>query len=354
MTGISTLHDRQAEGGARFGFYHDWEIAEDFGDPVREYTAIRENAGVLDLCYLGELRVSGRDRVRFLHNLLSNDIMKLVPGTGCYATLLTHQGRMESDLYVYAFEDEFLLECPPSGHERVLQSLNRSIVSDKVEIEDTAGRYGKLSVQGPLSAVRAGNEIRQPLDGLSPLEHRTSASGALMVIRRDRTGCGGYDLRVPVADIPVLWARLCERERLLPVGHRALDWLRTEAGIPWFGIDMDGHNLPMEMGLDAAISLTKGCYRGQEIVARVTYRGRLDRRLGGVTVRHIEPPKRGCGVFASGIRIGEITSAILSPRLRRPLALALLKSSFLSSGTAVEIDYGTVSYPGEVVTLPLA
>jgi folate-binding protein YgfZ len=117
---------------------------------------------------------------------------------------------------------------------------------------------------------------------------------------------------------------------------------------------MDERNLPLEMGLtSSAISLTKGCYRGQEIVARVVYRGHLDRQLGAVTVEHPDPPLRGSEVHAKGTRIGEVTSAIVSPRLKRPLALAVLKTDFLKPGTAVEVVYGGAPFAGEVVALPL-
>ena len=174
-----------------------------------------------------------------------------------------------------------------------------------------------------------------------------------MLVRRDRTGCDGYDLWLPAADLSEVWKRWTETFGIAPVGHRALNWLRTEAGIPWFGVDMSDRNLPMEMGLTSAISLTKGCYRGQEIVARVHYRGHLDRRLGAIAIEHNEPPPAGAEVRHGGVKAGEVTSAILSPRLQRPLALCILKLDVLHPGTAVEVDYGSNSYKGSTVSLPL-
>jgi folate-binding protein YgfZ len=356
MANRSPLYEFQSRRGARFGEYHGWEIVEDYGAPLNEYEAVCHHAGAFDLSYLGKLRVSGRDRVRFLHNLVSNDIKNLKTGTGCYATLLTHQGRMESDLYVYAMESEFLLECSPAGRDRLFQSLNKYIVSDVVTVEDVSTEFCVLSIQGPRSREFLERSLGIPLEHVSLLGHRTIAgsSGPWTVVRRDRTGCDGYDLWLPFQDAPEVWRRWVEGNGVLPAGHLALDWLRTEAGIPWYGVDMDERNLPMEMGLtSAAISLTKGCYRGQEIVARVIYRGNLGRQLGAVAVDHAEPPARGAEVRAAGTKIGEVTSAIVSPRLQRPLALAVLKTDFLTAGTSVEVTYGTTAHPGKVVTVPL-
>jgi len=352
----SPLHSVEMARGAHFVEYHGSEIVEDYGAPLKEYEAIRGNAGVLDVSYLGKLRVSGRDRTRFLNNLLSNDIKNLKTGSGCYATLLTHQGRMESDLFVYALEQEFLLECPPAGRERLFQSLNKYIVSDAVSVEDVSRDLAVLSIQGPSYREVVERGLGATLGDLALLDHRSvsGGSGSWTIVGRDRTGCGGCDLWLPAADVPEVWRRLLEREGITPSGHLALDWLRTEAGIPWYGVDMDERNLPMEMGLtSSAISLTKGCYRGQEIVARVVYRGHLDRQLGAVKLDRGEPPGRGAEVRSAEAKIGEVTSAILSPRLHLPLALAVLKTDFLKEGTPVEVVCDDAAFPGSVVKVPL-
>ncbi len=355
MANRSPLHDLHAGNGALFGTYHDWEIVEDFGSSLEEYRAVRESAAVLDMSYLGKLRVSGRDRVRFLNSLLSNDIKNLKPGSGCYATLLTRQGRLESDLYVYALEEECLLECSPAGRARLFESLNKYLVSDVVMIEDISLCRSIISVQGPGSRQMVERVAGLSLTGAAPLEQRVvhGSSGDWIVVRRDRTGCDGFDLWVPEADAVEAWERLRHSGRIRSAGHKALDLLRTEAGIPWFGVDMDENNLPLELGLTSAISMTKGCYRGQEIVARVTYRGHLDRRLGGVAIRHDEPPGKGAQVSSGGTAVGHVTSAVRSPLLGRPLALAILKTEFLTPGTLVEVSYEDKSHPGEVVSLPL-
>ena len=356
MTIRTPLYDLEAGRGARFAEYHSWEIAQDYGDPRAEYRAVRESAGVFDVCYTGKLRVSGRDRVRYLHNMLSNDIKNLARGKGCYATLLTHQGRMESDIFVYAFEEEIRLECSPAGRSRLFDTLSKFIVADKVIIEDCTQRFGILSIQGPDSRKRIEELLGLSLDLHGALDHQPlkQPSGDWAIVHRDRTGCEGYDLWAPVADFPDLWQKCVASLRIAPAGHTALNWLRTEAGIPWYGVDMDDKTLPMEMGLVDALSMTKGCYRGQEIVARVMHRGHLDRSLGAVAVEHAELPSAGAVIQSGGKKIGEVTSSILSPRLGKPLALAILKTEFLIPGTHVEVMQSGSAAAGEVVKVPLA
>jgi glycine cleavage system T protein len=353
--GHTLLHDAEAAHGARFVEHHGWEVPGDFGEPRREYDAVRCAAGALDLGYLGKIAVSGRDRVRYLHNMLSNDIKGLAAGAGCYAALLTHQGRMESDLYVHAFADELRLECGPAGKDRLAATLQKFIVADVVTLEDRTSELAILSLQGPEARERMEEAAGQSLDGLAELGHRAIGreGGDWVVVRRDRTGYGGYDLWLHAREAAEVWTHWTGILKVPSVGLAALDALRTEAGIPWYGSDMDETTLPMEMGLDHAISMTKGCYRGQEIVARVLHRGHLDRKLAGIAVGHTEPPRRGHEVRSEGARVGAVTSAVWSPRLEKPLALAVLKNDYRAPGTEVEVVYGDAAHPGTVVALPL-
>ncbi len=351
----SSLHSVESRQGAHFAELNSWEIAQDFGDSCAEYRAVREAAGAFDLSYLGKLRVTGKDRVRYLHNMTSNDIRNLKAGTGCHALLLTHQGRIESDLYVHALEHCLLIETPLAGKDPAFATLKKYIVADDVRIEDQTEQISILCLQGSLSRELMERTVGLSLADLDQLQHRILKRDARewIVVRRDRTGCDGYDLWLPSEDAVGVWQGWIEAEKILPVGHTALNWLRTESGIPWYGLDMDDRSLPMELGLSSAISLSKGCYRGQEIVARIHYRGHLDRRLAAVVLQQDELPAAGAEIYSRGQRIGTVTSSILSPRLNRPLALCILKSEFLAPGTPVEVCQGDVSHPGEVVALPL-
>ncbi len=326
-------------------------MVRESGDPEKEYAMVRSSAGALDVSRLGLLRATGSDRVRYIHTMVSNDIKGLNAGEGCYATLLTHQGRMESDLYVHAFDDALWLECPESGKERILASLMKYLISEIVELEDCSGKIGILSIQGPQSRKKMQQFLDTELE-LNELQHKSI--GNRIVVHRDRTGCDGYDLWLPREELRDVWSCWVESQGIQPVGVEAFNRLRTEAGIPLFGVDMDHSNLPMEFGLDKAISLNKGCYRGQEIVARVTYRGHLNRRFCGIRVHSTVIPQRGTAVMSAGAKIGEISSAAFSPRLQSPLSLAVIKNEFLAPGTRVELSVENCLIPGEVVALPVA
>jgi folate-binding protein YgfZ len=150
-----------------------------------------------------------------------------------------------------------------------------------------------------------------------------------------------------------VWETWLGVEEIVPAGRLALNWLRTEAGIPWYGLDMGPNSLPMEFGLDSAVSLDKGCYRGQEIVARIAYRGRLGRSLAGVLLDCDVIPQPGTEIRAGDAKAGRITSAIISPSAGKPLALAVLKTVYLEPGTNLEVAGSEAAYPAQVVKLPL-
>ena len=355
MVAITPLHEIESAAGARFATFCGWEAASHYGNPGAEYDALRRSVGALNVCFTGRLRITGKDRTRYLHNMLTNDIRALSAGEGCYAALLTRQGWVEADLWVYAFQEEFRLECPPCATGQVAGALRRYIVSDLVGIDDLSGTSGLISLQGPGSKAVMERTCGIPLPDLQPLFHRSidGTSGEWLVVCRDRTGSGGFDLWLPTSDMQSVWRHWTGVEGVLPAGLQAWNQLRTETGIPWYGFDITGKSLPMEMGLDSAISLKKGCYRGQEIVARITHRGHLDRRLGGIAIDCGELPPGGAPVIHRGERVGAVTSAVHSPRLGKTLALAVLRKAFLQPGTAVEVECGATLGPGVVVSLPL-
>ncbi len=353
MSGPNALRELETAAGASFRGYCGLEEPDHFGNALAEYDALHHQAGLLDICSAGKLRVTGRDRQRYLNNMLTNDIRKLASGSGCYAALLTRQGLMESDLWVFAGTDELWLECPGCSRGQVLASLKKHIVSEDVVLEDLSDAIGILSIQGPKAGSIIERRLGVEVASLNPLEHRELGPGGRFFVRRNRSGFDGFDLWLPHSEIPEGWRSWTGEESVRPAGMLALNWARTEAGIPWYGVDMDDRTLPMEMGLDDAISMTKGCYRGQEIVARIKLRGHLDRRLAGIAVDHNLPPSPAAEVFAHGERVGAVTSAVMSPRLAKPLALAVVKTAYLQPGTRVDVSYEGTHYRGTVLTLPL-
>lgn len=334
------------------------ELPERFSDPVAEYGAVREHAGLIDLSFRTQVRVTGEDRVSFLHGMLSNDMKALHPGGGCAATLLTEQGRVVADLRVYALDTSFLLDVDVRVKDRMLETLSRFLVADDVEFEDLQGQQMTLALQGPLAAqILHASGIVPP--GPEEFRHGEAeiAETTVRVIKVSDTGEDGYEFLVPRPRAEPVWRTLLQGGApvgLLPVGLTALNILRVEAGIPWYGVDMDQGRLVLEVGMEHAISFTKGCYLGQEVVERATARGHVNRKLSGLRVQDDTPPVSGDKLYHGSHEVGWITSAVVSPRFGHPIALGYVRREYLSPGTQLRIDRQGKAMIAEVVVLPFS
>jgi len=181
---------------------------------------------------------------------------------------------------------------------------------------------------------------------------RDERFGDLTVFRSTHTGEDGFDLIVQNEQAAELWQAL-QNKGARPVGHNALEILRIEAGIPRFGIDMDESNVVSETGLDDAVSFTKGCYVGQEIIARIKYRGHVAKKLSGLVCGQAAELQNGAPILATdGKEIGRVTSVAHSPRLGQTIALGYLKYDYLAAGSEVKIVSGDESFPAVVTELP--
>jgi len=334
------------------------EVPERFSDPVAEYHAVREHAGLLDLSWRAQVRVTGEDRGSFLQGMLSNDIKALHPGEGCAAALLTEQGRLVADLRVYALETSFLLDVDVRVQDRMLETLSRFLVADDVYLEDLRAQWMTLALQGPLAA-----QILHTCGVIPPgpweFRHDEAkiADVVVRVIKVSDTGEDGYELLVPQSHAESVWCTLLQAGAsvgLLPVGLTALNILRVEAGIPWYGIDMDQGRLVLEVGMEHAISFTKGCYLGQEVVERATARGHINRKLSGLRIQGDMLPASGEKLYHGTQEVGWITSAVVSPRFGHPIALGYVRREYLTPGTQLRIDRQGKPMIAEVVALPFS
>jgi folate-binding protein YgfZ len=321
-----------------------------------EYAAIRERAAIVIPQDRGRIGVSGRDRATYLQGLLTNDIAALTAGTGCYAAWLTAQGRMTTDMHVLESGDMILLDVPAAARESVLQRLDQFVFTEDVQLADLTGTLAEVTVHGPhaaglIEATAAGAA------GLSGWEQYANAraefSGLSVVIARiDRVGAPGYTMYIDAAHRAVLAAAL-EASGAVRVSDEALETARIEAGYPLFGVDMDEATIPLEAGIEGrAISMTKGCYVGQEVIIRVLHRGhgRVARRLVGVRVPD-GMPLRGARIGVDGRDIGHVTSSAVSPRLG-PIALGYVHRDFVEPGTTVDVEAGGGRAAAVVNALP--
>jgi len=306
------------------------------------YTALRAGAGVIDRSRLGRILLTGADRRSYLQGLLTNEIAALTAGTGCYAALLTAQGRMIADMRVLELGDAVLLDVSPEVTETVRAHLERFIFSEDVEVRDVTNERAEIGLYGPGALPLMSRVTDARLDHL-PLFGSTQAAfdgSRLLVVRSDEAGVDGYDLIVDRAEADALRGALIGAGAA-PVDEDAAEAVRIEAGRARFGQDMDEDTIPLEAGIeDRAISRTKGCYVGQEVIIRVLDRGhgRVARRLVGLSLSPGTPvPAPGAHIASGEREIGRVTSATLSLALRRPIALGYVHRDFVSPGTEVTI-----------------
>jgi folate-binding protein YgfZ len=307
------------------------------------YTALVTGAGLIDRTSVGRILLTGADRRSYLQGLLTNDISALTAGTGCYAAMLTAQGRMIADMRVLELGDAVLLDVSPHVTETVRAHLDRFVFSEDVEVRDVTGERAEIGVYGPGAREVVTDVTNARLDHLL-LFGSTSATfddSPLIVVRSDEAGVDGYDLIVDRPGRDALM-RALTGAGAVPVDADGAEAVRIEAGRPRFGQDMTDETIPLEAGIeDRAISRTKGCYVGQEVIIRVVDRGRgrVARRLVGLMFAPGAPVPSPDTPISSGERdIGRVTSAARSPALGRAIALGYVQRDFVSPGTEVTID----------------
>ena len=357
MSKRSKLYEAQMAEGAQFIEDRGWEVAQKFSAVEEEYEILKHSAGLLDLTSSGLIEATGTDRVRFLHGMLTNNIKVLNPGQGCYAAMLTPQGRIVADMRVYCLEDSFLLTVEPDLHEKVVNVLRKFIIGDQVQLLDRSEELALLSIQGP-KAFKLLSQIAPHHSVLPQLFNHCETEtqwGKVRVCRVNRTREGGYDLVLDQKNLVKFWSLLQQTAKGLgmkPVGLTALNIHRVEAGIPRYGVDMEESNLPLEVGLDHAISLNKGCYIGQEVIARTTYLGHVNRKLVGLLLATDHAAHRGDKVFQAEKEVGWVTSSVYSPSLRRAIAMGYIRRGAMEPGTSLRLEHTGASIPCEVTGLP--
>jgi folate-binding protein YgfZ len=298
-------------------------------DIGNQYPIIDSGAGWHQRADRGRVRVDGNDRASFLQALLTNDLATLSAGQGVYSAYLTPQGRMIADMRLYARPDSILADVPAPVAVALVAKLDAVIFSEDVRVSDASVEWAAITVVGRNAATLLSTAAGLDPGTLAGLPTLGVADGdSMFVVRTDDAEGGAFDVFVQSGSRAALILRL-QAAGIKPVGGDVIDLLRIEAGRPAFGRDMDEHTIPLEAGLlDRAISLTKGCYVGQEVIVRVLHRGagRVAKRLVKLAFDAAleTPPAPGTSLHIDGRESGRITSAARSPRLGRVVALGYL------------------------------
>lgn len=320
------------------------------------YDAARRRAAFLDRSDRGRIVVSGADRAAYLQGLFTNDIAALRPGLGCYTAYLTAQGRMIADAWVYELGDVIMLSVAGGVKDSLLAKLDQFIFSEDVQLGDVTGTFAQIGVVGPASAP-----IVAELTGIADAtlrglpEHgnrRSDAAGSSMIVTRTTdVGEAGFDVYVERDRLATVNATL-DRLAVPRLDEDTSEAIRIESGVPRFHRDMDEDTIPLEAGIESrAISFTKGCYVGQEVIIRVLHRGhgRVARRLVGLTLAGDQIPAPRATVTSGDREVGHVTSGAWSPSLNRPVALAYVHRDFVAPGTSLQV----AGNPAEVSDLPI-
>jgi folate-binding protein YgfZ len=321
----------------------------------------RHGAGLFDMSHRGLLEVRGTDRVRWLDGMISGDVQALAGadgGSGCYALLLTNRGAIVADFHVGRMDDVYFLESRRSEMPRILEALDRYIIADDVELKHGGEARVAIGIEGPKSEALVAAVAGSAVVGLKKEGWTTTsiAGRSVLIAAFGFTGESAFQLRMDPADRMAVEAALDEAARddgheLVRGSAEALEIMRVEAGIPLLGAELDETVLPPEARLEDAISTTKGCYVGQEIVARLRVRGQVQHLLVGLRLESDGSEQRlppADTPLSSGGRVtGELTSVVRSPT-EGPIALGYVRREHSEIGTAVDFDGGR----GTVAQLP--
>jgi folate-binding protein YgfZ len=366
----SLLHGQAAALGAVFGEVAGVQLPRRFGDGDGEYDAIRQAVGIVDRHDLARFRLHGRDPVKMLHGLITNDLQNAAPGQGVYAAMLTPKGRTIADLRAFTLH-------PPEGVEVIVDIAREALPGVRAHLgkyvppmfarwEEISDRVGVIGVYGPhapqltsLALETNVSEMRE--DAFVEVEWEVGGVPATVMVVATRYAGGeeGFDLFVPEPAIAALWETLLRKGAPLgarPVGYAALEALRVEAGRPRYGRELTEETIPTEVfesaGLmERAISFSKGCYTGQEVIVRIAHRGHVNRHLRGLLLGEAPLPAVGTPLThpETGREVGRTATSVHSPLLDQTIALALVRRE-MAAGELVGV--GGEGLEGTIVELP--
>lgn len=355
------LAEAHKKSGALMTDRDGWSVPASYGDELFEYASVHEiGNGLLDLSARGRLLVKGSEAVAFLNGLITNDMKTLAENTWMPAVFPNVQGRLLASVRIIRTADDtsgksaqpaFIIDTEPATHDRVFQTIQRFTLAGDFHVTDLTGETVLLSLQGraaanKLSNILGGSDLR--IDAGS-ITHIIWRNNPILIIRASHTPVEGFDVLVNNKHAQDVWEAV-RFAGARPVGCDAMEILRVEAGNPRYAQDMDDTTVVTETNLDDAVSYTKGCYVGQEIIARIKYRGHVAKKLRGLVFDKPATVASGTSIKSKDDKdIGQVTSSVYSPHLGRRVALGYLKFDYIAAGTEVKTSEGL---PARVVDLP--
>jgi glycine cleavage system T protein len=355
----SRLHTHHAQLGAFFEEITGWTMPAHYGDVAAEHRAVRQAVGIADLSHRGKIRVTGDDRVKWLQSITSNDVLPLQPGQGQYSSILTHKGKMLTYFRVYIQPDTIMLEDVGEIGETTFQALRKFLLyGTKARIENCAENWGLLLISGPKASHVIQSAFGVDITNLKPVNFVTAQIGGNMALalRTEETGEVDIEILLPTDGLSTAWSSVMAagtKFGIKAIGNHAREALRIEAGIPKAGPDLNEEIVPPEANLESkAFSLSKGCYPGQEVVARMDTYGNVRRKLVGLVLNDSTVPPHGAKLFSGDREVGWVSSAARSPHLNAVIALGFPLRDFSKPETALTVEVDGSRVPATVHSLP--
>ena len=348
--------------GATFGEYFGCTLPRDYGDVAREYKFARESVGLIDKNYRAVISFTGNDRARYLNAMLTNNIRDLAPGHGNISLLLSPQGRIMAEVETLALDDRLLVVSYAMIRQRLIETFDKFIIMDDVTLEDLTDRTATLALEGPKTPAIVRELCGLDLNSLAELAHaeaiakKDGANIPCRVVKDSRGATPGTDFIAGREHLRALWNLLLEAAHRYgggPAGYAALNILRLEAGIPWYGADFDENQIPHQAALEKThINFAKGCYTGQEIVERVRSRGHIQRQRAMLRFVVDAVPNPGEPLFATNAEgkteAGFVTSAAKSPATGAIIGMGYVRHEHSAPGAKLTWKSGEA----EVFELP--
>jgi folate-binding protein YgfZ len=361
MSNKSDIREFHQSAGAQFCRVGNEGLVEKYQNESVEYGYLTQTVGLLDFSARGRLCVCGDDRVRFLNGQVTNDVKILKDFEGCYAALVDAKAKMQSDLFLYQLPDEILLDMEPGYGPAVIKRLESHIIAEEVRVSDVSDLFGLLTIQGPLAeeSLRAlFSDLSFPDAPFQICVNESPQFGEVYIVNHARLGSSGFDcfLRTEsVVDMAKAFKSPLEEQGGGYCGWRAFETVRIEKSIPRFGADLDESTLPPEAGLEkSAISYSKGCYFGQEVIARIRNYGKAARLLCGFEFDSSPEklPEKGAQIILDGKVVGNLTSVVHSPAFKKTIAMGYLKKRFVEPNARFEILSDGLQNELKMVSLP--
>lgn len=354
MSADTPLKSEHEKLSAQFAEYFGCMLPANYGDAQREYKFARESVALIDKNYRCVLSFTGTDRVRYLNAMLTGNIRDLAPGHRNISLLLNPQGRIIAEVETLALEDRLLAVSHAMIRAKLVETFDKFIIMDDVTMEDWTEKFGTLALEGPKSAEIIGELGGVDLNALEEFAHIEKNIGGVLcrLILTSAEQTPGAELLAPRENLGGLWNLLLDAAKKHgggPVGYEALNILRLEEGVAWYGVDFGEDQIPHQAALeDSHISYTKGCYTGQEIVERVRSRGQIQRRRVMLKFTGDAIPRAGEPLFTPsaespselGAGIGFVTRAARSPKFGALIGMGYVRREQIDPGSKVKWSGG--------------